>query len=168
MILSVTYYWEFIYLLYLFFKRRPIGQEVVDHIGSILSSREGISQPGTELPTSSIRFSYLSIIIQQCRVISDQNLVHLNYLLRLVPIAVDDKEMQQHVLLRCSVEVSLGCFWDDLAAKRLWSTTKMNYLCTFTCRLVQQDKFARMDVTDKFSSSGTFLGHLMMVLVTFN
>ena len=39
------------------------AQEVVDHLASFPSSREEISQPGIELPTSSLRFGYFSTII---------------------------------------------------------------------------------------------------------
>ena len=40
------------------------AQEVVDLLGSLLSSREMTSQLGIEPPTSSLRFGYLSIIIE--------------------------------------------------------------------------------------------------------
>jgi hypothetical protein len=46
--------------------------EAVDHLTSVLSSREEISQLGIEPPTSSLRFEYLSTIIQQLRVVLDQ------------------------------------------------------------------------------------------------
>jgi hypothetical protein len=39
------------------------AHEVIDHLASFLSGREEISQPGIELPTSSLRFGYLSTII---------------------------------------------------------------------------------------------------------
>jgi hypothetical protein len=39
------------------------AQEAIDHVASISSSREEISQPGFKPPTSSLRFGYLSTII---------------------------------------------------------------------------------------------------------
>ena len=46
------------------------AQEAINHLASFLPSREEISRPGIELPTSSLRFGYLSTIIQQFRVVS--------------------------------------------------------------------------------------------------
>ena len=40
------------------------AHEAVDHMTSILSSREEISQSGIETPTSYLRFGYLSTIVQ--------------------------------------------------------------------------------------------------------
>ena len=40
------------------------AHKVVDHRTSFPSSREEISQPGIKLPASSLRFGYLSTIIQ--------------------------------------------------------------------------------------------------------
>jgi hypothetical protein len=40
------------------------AQEAFDHLASILSSREEISQQGIEPPTSFLRFGYLSTIIE--------------------------------------------------------------------------------------------------------
>jgi hypothetical protein len=40
------------------------AQEAVDHLASFSSSREEISQPGVEPPTSCLGFWYLSTIIQ--------------------------------------------------------------------------------------------------------
>ena len=48
------------------------AQEAVDHLANSMSSREEILQLRIELPTSSFRFGYLSTIIQQLRVVSDQ------------------------------------------------------------------------------------------------
>ena len=48
------------------------AQEVVDHLAIFMSCREEISQLGTKLPTSSLRFGYLSTIIKYFKVISDQ------------------------------------------------------------------------------------------------
>ena len=48
------------------------AQGAVDHVASFPSSREEISQPGFEPPTSFLRFGYLSIIIREFKVISDQ------------------------------------------------------------------------------------------------
>jgi hypothetical protein len=39
------------------------AQEALDHLTSFPSGREEISQPGFELPSSSLRFGYLSTII---------------------------------------------------------------------------------------------------------
>jgi hypothetical protein len=42
-----------------------LRQEAVDYLGKfLLSSREEISQPGIELPTSFLRFEYFLIIIR--------------------------------------------------------------------------------------------------------
>ena len=40
------------------------AQETVDHLASFMSSREEVSQLGIKPPTSSLRFEYLSTIIQ--------------------------------------------------------------------------------------------------------
>ena len=40
------------------------AQEAIDHLAIFLSKREDISQLGFELPTSSLRFGYLSTIIR--------------------------------------------------------------------------------------------------------
>ena len=48
------------------------AQEAINHLASFLSSREEISQPGIEPPTSSSKLKYLSIIIQWFRVASYQ------------------------------------------------------------------------------------------------
>ena len=48
------------------------GREVVEHTATFMSSKEEISQPGIEPPTSSLRFGYLSTIIQQFKIVSDQ------------------------------------------------------------------------------------------------
>jgi hypothetical protein len=39
------------------------AHEAVGHLTSILLGQEEISQPGFKLPTSSLRFGYLSIVI---------------------------------------------------------------------------------------------------------
>ena len=51
------------------------AHEADDHMASFPSSREEILQPGIEPPTSSLRFGYLSTIIQQFRVVLDHILV---------------------------------------------------------------------------------------------
>ena len=48
------------------------AQEAVEHTATFMSSKEEISQPGIEPPTSSLRFGYLSTIIQQFKIVSDQ------------------------------------------------------------------------------------------------
>ena len=66
MAMSVTWYRVLWRRRDLIWDRRPTGQrqaqEAVDHLASFPSSREEISQPGFEPPTSSLRFGYPSTI----------------------------------------------------------------------------------------------------------
>ena len=61
---------SFLFLLFNLFldvegqKASAKAHEVVDHLASVLSSREEISQSEIEPPTSTLRFGYLSNIIQ--------------------------------------------------------------------------------------------------------
>jgi hypothetical protein len=66
-IYKVTYTDIFILLIYSEIEVRQANAKehvAVDHLTSILSSREEISQPRFEPPTSSLGFGYLSTIIQ--------------------------------------------------------------------------------------------------------
>lgn len=58
---------RFFFVFFCFLRHKDIAatQEAIDHLTRFfLSSREKISQPGIEPPTSSLRFGYLSTIIQ--------------------------------------------------------------------------------------------------------
>ena len=59
----VTFIYLFIYFEIECRQANAKAQEAVDHLASFPSGREKISLPGIELPTSSLRFGYLSTVI---------------------------------------------------------------------------------------------------------
>ena len=68
---------DFVVIFFFFFETEgrhanAKAQEVIGHLARFPSSGEEISRMEIKLPTSSLRFGYLSTIIQQFRVISDQ------------------------------------------------------------------------------------------------
>jgi hypothetical protein len=73
MLKSTTIFFTVLLLLFIiyYFLMRQKGRhantkahEAIDHLASFLFSKEEISHPGIEPPTFSLRFGYLSTVIQ--------------------------------------------------------------------------------------------------------